>query len=221
MILCSHGERGLKRWLFGSVAQGAIHRSPVPTLILHDRAKASSALYPGRPLRALVALDGSVLAEAALEPTAHLIAALAAPAHGMLHLLRVVDLPLTTGKWRSHAYISPALREQARQEAETYLETLAASLRRGPLAALKLTITWSVVVNADVAVTIITQAEQLGYCDLIAMATHGRRGLDHFMMGSVTEQVLDHTRLPLLAVRPQSEYAGTAHDTHSTRSSER
>lgn len=221
MVLCSHGERGLKRWLFGSVAQEAIRRSPVPTLILHNHPRTFSVLRPGRPLRALVALDGSVHAEVALEPTAHLIAELAAPAHGMLHLLHVVDLPQSSGKWRSHAFISPALREQARKEAETYLKTLVTFLHCGPLAALKLTVTWSVVVSTNVAGTIIAQAEQSGYCDLIAMATYGRRGLNRFMMGSITEQVLDHTGLPLLVIRPQADYKDTIHNAHNAHSRER
>jgi len=83
-----------------------------------------------------------------------------------------------------------------------------------PLAALKFAITSSVVVNPDVAGTIITQAEntgrteQEGDCILIAQATHGRRGLRRLLMGSVTERVLSSTRLPLLVVRPQEKAAG-------------
>ena len=42
-----------------------------------------------------------------------------------------------------------------------------------------------------------------GGCDFIAMATHGRSGLEGFMMGSVTEHVLNKTTLPMLLVRPQ------------------
>jgi nucleotide-binding universal stress UspA family protein len=37
--------------------------------------------------------------------------------------------------------------------------------------------------------------------DLIVMGTHGRRGLDHLMMGSVTERVLRRSNCPVLAVR--------------------
>ena len=43
------------------------------------------------PLRTLVALDGSARAEEAIEPAAYLTAALAAPAQGTLHLMRVVQ----------------------------------------------------------------------------------------------------------------------------------
>ncbi|HEV2579957.1 MAG TPA: universal stress protein, partial [Ktedonobacteraceae bacterium] len=41
-----------------------------------------------------------------------------------------------------------------------------------------------------------------GRCDLVAMATHGRTGFQHWVLGSVTERVLGATRLPILIVRP-------------------
>ena len=34
--------------------------------------------------------------------------------------------------------------------------------------------------------------------------THGRGGLERWMMGSVTEHVLNATKLPVLIVRPQN-----------------
>lgn len=37
--------------------------------------------------------------------------------------------------------------------------------------------------------------------DLIVMGSHGRSGLDKLVMGSVTQRVLQHTRLPVLVVR--------------------
>ena len=54
------------------------------------------------------------------------------------------------------------------------------------------------------AEAIVQQAEGAGngQYDLIAMATHGRSGIGHFTLGSVTERVLHSTRLPLLVVRP-------------------
>jgi nucleotide-binding universal stress UspA family protein len=39
-------------------------------------------------------------------------------------------------------------------------------------------------------------------CDMIAISTHGRSGLERWVMGSVTERVLGTTRLPMLIVRP-------------------
>ena len=37
--------------------------------------------------------------------------------------------------------------------------------------------------------------------DMIVMGTHGRSGLSHLLMGSVTESVLRHTNVPVLVIR--------------------
>jgi nucleotide-binding universal stress UspA family protein len=38
-------------------------------------------------------------------------------------------------------------------------------------------------------------------CDLIVMASHGRRGLSAMILGSVTQKVLTHSTIPVLVVR--------------------
>ena len=38
-------------------------------------------------------------------------------------------------------------------------------------------------------------------CDLIVMASHGRRGVKGFLLGSETQKVLTHSTLPVLVVR--------------------
>jgi nucleotide-binding universal stress UspA family protein len=38
-------------------------------------------------------------------------------------------------------------------------------------------------------------------CDLLVMASHGRRGIAALMLGSETQRVLIHTQLPVLVVR--------------------
>jgi nucleotide-binding universal stress UspA family protein len=45
------------------------------------------------------------------------------------------------------------------------------------------------------------------HIDLIAMATHGRTGLHHLLMGSVAEQVLRRLAIPVMLVRPFAEEA--------------
>ncbi|MGP1676723.1 MAG: universal stress protein [Burkholderiales bacterium] len=39
------------------------------------------------------------------------------------------------------------------------------------------------------------------HCDLIVMASHGRRGITGFLLGSETQKVLTHTTIPVLIVR--------------------
>ena len=41
--------------------------------------------------------------------------------------------------------------------------------------------------------------------DLIVMSTHGRAGLAHVLIGSVTEKVVQHATCPVLSIRPVQE----------------
>jgi nucleotide-binding universal stress UspA family protein len=218
IIMCSHGATGFKRWALGSVAQHVTHRSPVPVLVLHERGGAPTNLHPSgiRPVRILVALDGSSLAEATLIPAAYLSTALSAPAPGMLHLARVLPWPAMEDDPPNE--IVTRARELAVSEATAYLHTVQQRLQEGELAKLNLLATSSVAVRADVADTLIGMAENGDYleetgefngCDIIALATHGRSGLERWVVGSVTERVLGATKLPLLIVRPRkSEEVG-------------
>lgn len=48
---------------------------------------------------------------------------------------------------------------------------------------------------------IISAATELS-ADLVVMGTHGRRGLDHLLLGSVAEKVVRLSPVPVLTVRP-------------------
>lgn len=58
----------------------------------------------------------------------------------------------------------------------------------------------AVVVHAEPYKAIIDQAEAKG-CDLIVMASNGRRGLSALLLGSVTTKVLTHSKIPVLVYR--------------------
>lgn len=55
--------------------------------------------------------------------------------------------------------------------------------------------------SGDTARAIVEAAHDLG-ADLIAMPTHGRRGLPRFLLGSVAERVVREAACPVLTVRP-------------------
>src|SRR6202030_919757 len=177
----SHGYTGFKRWALGSVAQKIIPHSPVPMLVLRDGDQTLTA----KPVYALVALDGSPLAESVLAPVVQLVTALAPSAHKTLHLLRVVSLPESYGRSTASAYLDQ-MREDAKREAQTYLATIAQRLTEGCGAVTDLTLTTSMAVNPDVADALVQMSEQrlhTGGCfDLVAMATHGRGGLQRRVM---------------------------------------
>jgi len=215
IVMCSRGYTGFKRWVLGSVAQKIERSSPVPVLVLRDGGSVPSCSYPdpARPLHtvtAAVALDGSSLAEAALFPTAQLVAALAAPAQGSLHLIHVVQRPGVDAVLSGREHLDSLQRDKAMEEATTYLCELADNLQASVAGDLNIAVTWSVAVSSDVADALIEVAEKgrvnagtciYGGCDILALTTHGRGGLPRWVLGSITERILGDTRLPMFIVR--------------------
>ena len=211
IVMSSHGETGFKRLALGSVGQYVSRHSPVPVLILQGDGSTPLSAFPDpkHPLRsitALVALDGSELAEASLEPAAYLVAALATPAQGTLLLSTVANKQADRIKHGTEEYM--------RDEAKKYLIGIGERFQGSDIGKLNLAIEWSIEESKDVANALIEAAEsgkviesshEFTGCDLIAIATHGRGGLKRLMAGSVTENVLGSTKLPMLIVRPRDE----------------
>ena len=54
---------------------------------------------------------------------------------------------------------------------------------------------------ADAPWEAILAAVRRNKCDAIVMASHGRRGLSALLLGSETQKVLTHTKLPVIVVR--------------------
>ncbi|QCP49116.1 universal stress protein [Trinickia violacea] len=85
----------------------------------------------------------------------------------------------------------------ARKHAERYLafvEQIATD------AAVLCETTWVV---SDHPYQAIIHAAQERHCDLIVMASHGRRGVQGLLIGSETQKVLTHSNIPVLVYRSQ------------------
>jgi nucleotide-binding universal stress UspA family protein len=88
-------------------------------------------------------------------------------------------------------------------------------MQESTAATCNISLTSSVAVHTDSAGTLIDMAEHgtsllvkegadFETCDIIALTTHGRSGLEHWALGSSAERVLGATKLPLLIVHPLS-----------------
>lgn len=55
--------------------------------------------------------------------------------------------------------------------------------------------------TSDVPYEAIIQAAESASCDLIFMASHGRRGISGLLLGSETNKVLTHSKIPVLVYR--------------------
>lgn len=142
--------------------------------------------------RIIVPLDGSKLAESAL-PEAEKLATMCG---GELALVRVVDYSSRDrfgdfGLLYEYEAMAKALEEE-RQLATTYLAEVSAPLSEK-----------GYTVSAQLVDGIAAKAI-VGICqpgDVIVMATHGRTGMRRWFIGSIAEDVLRHSSVPVLLVR--------------------
>ncbi len=208
LVMCSHGRTGFKRWALGSIAQKVARYSTKPVLVVNGGHATQVAATSTRPISVLVALDGSPLAETALLPAAQLCVSLNTPDKGRLHLIRVVQLVQALRDEAAEAI--NAMNEQTIAEARAYLQKVEHRFQGGDLAMFHLNVTASIATSYDTADILVQEAEQGECCDdgtehegcdIIALATHGRGGLQRWVMGSVAERVLGSTKLPMLIVR--------------------
>ena len=59
----------------------------------------------------------------------------------------------------------------------------------------------AVVVKSDLVAEAVIETAQNHHCDLIVMASHGRKGIKRMLLGSETQHVLTHASVPVLVLR--------------------
>ncbi len=188
IVMTTHGYRGLTRWMLGSVTERVLRNATCPVLVLREN----------RPIQhILVPLDGSKLAEEALDPALELAERLDAA----VTLLRVDD-SLSLMDYASMDALDqyePGMAEQMRvsyaHRGETYLDDVRDRLDT--------TVPVFAISALGKPVDVILDTVLKEACDLVVMSTHGRSGVSRWVYGSVTEKVLRSAETPLLIVRPE------------------
>ena len=142
--------------------------------------------------RILVPLDGSELAERVIPYAVAIADALSS----QVSLLRIFDSVPEHWADPTHGRYLDQLTSSIRNQALDYLERIAAPLRREGL-----TVTCSAH-EGNPSELIINESSREADT-LIAMSTHGRSGINRWVMGSVTDKVLHGVDAPLLIVRSQ------------------
>jgi len=146
--------------------------------------------------RVLVPLDGSSLAEAALD----VVVGLGKGLGSTITLLHVLER-------RPPASIHGERHLSEASEAGEYLGSVSERLREAGLA---VELHVHEAREGDVARSIIEHAEEYKQ-DLVALSSHGRGGIRDVLFGSIAQQVMQRGILPILLVRPDAtqpvEYA--------------
>jgi nucleotide-binding universal stress UspA family protein len=148
----------------------------------------------------LVPLDGSALSEAIL-PHAVAIAQANKSALLLLQVLEPVFEPIF-GAIGLSEYVEEEqlveMRDEQLASIHLYLEKIASQLRAGGLE-----VYTKVIEGNHPATQILWEADHDPLLLTIAMTTHGRRGVLHWLFGSVAAEVVQVTPRPLLLLRPQ------------------
>ncbi|MFN8499817.1 MAG: universal stress protein [Anaerolineae bacterium] len=196
VVMTTHGYSGLRRLVFGSVAEKVLATSPAPVWLVPAHGTAYPPLLTRPAPLALIPLDGSALAEAALPPALMLVNALGA----RLLLLRVLPPePLLIDPGVAEA-LAPT-EDETPAGAEAYLETLVPGIEAQGIP------TQFVVRRGPAIQTILDEIWASG-ADLLIMATHGRSGLDRAMLGSVAVGLIHACTIPMLLTRPEPPAQG-------------
>ena len=197
ILVGSHGHSAIGRFLLGSVAQGILRRVPCSVEIVRTRPETAPAF--SHAMKILVATDGSECSLAA----ARSVASRPWPEGTLFQVLSVeelvfVDTPMAASS--PAAIYPPSLLEELMANAHERANTAAESAKKIlTQAGLKIAALQRIPVGDPR--NLILEAAQAWPADLIVLGSHGRSGLDRFLMGSVSEAVAVHARCSVEVIR--------------------
>jgi nucleotide-binding universal stress UspA family protein len=192
IVMCTHGRGGASQLLFGSIAQQVIAAGTKPLLLIPVRNGDAVERLPVSSI--LLPLDGRAGHEQAVQPAAEIASACGA----ILHLFMVVPTRRSLrGKWTSTAKLLPSATshflDMSVESGKEYLLGKKRALEAGNLR-----------VHVDIVrgvpsekIVKYAQSKQMG---LIALGTHGRKGMDAFFSVSVVNRIVTAYHGPLLLV---------------------
>lgn len=200
VVMCAHGQIGLRKLLFGSIAQKVAASSAVPVLLIRPGEAGAAPILTERPI--LVMLDGTGVDEQSVP----LAAALAKVCGASLHLVVVVPtLRTLSGVGAASGLLLPAttinILQLAHADAADYLARQIVLLRGEGLGVV------GEVLRGEPSEIIVKTARQVAP-SVIVLGIHNEEGLAAFFSQTAVSKVACSTPLPLLMVR---ESEGNVH----------
>ncbi|MFD1641949.1 universal stress protein [Halohasta litorea] len=182
IVMGTHGRSGLKRFVLGSVAEKVLRTTSVPVLLVPPQASVDGVEVEYSEI--LLPTDGSEAAETAVDWGL----TLADIYDGTVHSIYSVDTARFAGEggmmvlFDALEETGQAALDSIRKRAHDAGIGVTAELGTGPPA------------------RVIGSYSEDHEVDLIVMGTHGRSGLDRYLIGSVTESVVRHAAVPVCCV---------------------
>jgi nucleotide-binding universal stress UspA family protein len=187
VVMGSHGRGTVGRLLVGSTTQAVMRHAQCSVEIVRGQQPDADHM------RIVVPTDGSEHAQAALTS----IAARPWPAMSEFKVIASPEFPVLVGEYPYYAPDQVSeLTKQGLEHAKSAVETGKAVLAKAGL-----TVNGEVMEPKDTPAQSILAAAELWKANLIVMGSHGRRGFDRLILGSVSETVALHAKCSVELVR--------------------
>ena len=183
VVTTTRGKSGKPHWLDGGVSRKLVQSIDIPILIV----KYLENGYPPVPTvkHIMVALDGSVYSERVL-PYARTLAG----SFGSDLLLLCVPAVPERDNYRAPSEVVENIRRKAESNMRKFLHTIARSLRKDRLRVKTL-------VRGSIPARTIVNVSEEREVDMVMITSRGRGSLDLLLMGSVAEEVVRETQIPI------------------------
>lgn len=193
IAMSTHGRSAIGRGWLGSVTDRVLHSSPIPMLIVRPGDPDVQTATSTPPLQTvIVGLDGSALAETAVDIARRLAAKLDADllllraTGAATHAFACADGSMTVGH---------DLAAELERDAESYLDKVASAQANDGLNV-------RTVIGSGTPEAELRQVAADSPGALVVLATRGRSGLTRWVLGSVTDRVVRSSQAPVLVVPP-------------------
>jgi nucleotide-binding universal stress UspA family protein len=192
VVMCTHGSSGLHGMLFGSIAQQVIALGKIPVLLINPSKEKIKSV--SRFNNFLIPLDGNPDHEQALD----FASGLAKICKANIHLLVAIPhFGNMSGGFTQTNRLLPGTTTQMMDmivsDAEEYLGKLRKELEQKGIKA-------TTQASRDNPANAIIKAAKDINADLIILATHGTKGAEALLEGSITPKISKSSKIPLLLV---------------------
>ncbi|MFC1465195.1 MAG: universal stress protein [Candidatus Brachytrichaceae bacterium NZ_4S206] len=227
IAMSTHGRGGLGRFLLGSIAGQIVHYAKMPVLLVRataDEQPPAECSYR----KLLVPLDGSDFSHTVLPHACEVAACVGAqvillqaipepePETSEAHWMLTFGGPASIGEVPGEGGLRPgmdlsaqrrwaeSIRAELVRRAEHEMEAAQSNLDAAASVFKLANVPVETMIQVGRPAEVILDAATANEVDMIAMATHGRSGIQRLLLGSVADRIVRHARVPVLLVRPES-----------------
>jgi len=190
IIMCSHGESGMRDMLLGSIARQVISLGETPILLIQPSPEEFVTDFKCEEM--LIPLDGNPEHTQIIDIAGQIAGACGSEIHLIMAVPFFGNL---AGQWTSSNKLLPGtttrMLEMMAEESDDYLRKVKSELQKSVSEVTVETI------REDPEDAIINTAAKIN-ADIIVLATHSRSAMEAFWSGSVTAKVCKSIKKPVL-----------------------